>query len=360
LLKERLHFLKGNITHKLLRKPKIFWATIYLTYACNYRCKHCYGKYGETYGVGQNSGITLDFSQIKFIVGKLKQYGCCYISLLGGEPLLHRDIKEIIKLIKSCGMELSIITNGSLVKRKMDEIKEVSNLTLSIDGNEDANDFLRGGGAYMRSLEAIAEAKKHRINCHINVTIYKQSINNMDNLFEYAKANKIYLGFCPLMYQSYLNDSEEYLRPSDEDYRRFYAKIILLKNNTYPIIYSIEAYKTLLNWSDFNRVVILKDEPLDLKKINFPSCRAGNDYIYIGAKGDVYPCSQLIGTNIFNPKNIFNDGFEAAWEHAKDLPCKACTSIGFLDVNMILSLKLRPSFAMINQSFKEFRYSRRR
>lgn len=359
MLKERTHFIKDLfLSNALLKRPKIFWASIYLTYSCNYRCRHCYGKYGVTYGPQYDPENELDFEQMYFIVEKLHKYGCRYIALLGGEPLLHKEIKKIIDMIRSFGIELTIITNGSLVSSKINEIKNATTLCFSIDGNEESNDFLRGKGAYGHSLQALSKARQYGLNIHINATIYKRSIDNMDALFDYAKKNRIYLGFCPLMYQSYLDDECEYLRPSDEDYRRFYNKVIWLKRHNYPIMYSIYSYKTMLNWPDFNKVIVWKDDPFDIRKIGFPECCAGKNYIYISAKGDIYPCSQLIQTNAFYSKNIFKDGFENAWDNAKNIPCKACTNIGFLEVDLILKLRQKVLYSMAIQSIKEFLYYR--
>jgi len=354
MLTERFLFFKDLIISRLLKRNRIYWATIYLTYTCNYRCAHCYGKYGKKHGPKYNPNNTMNLEELKQIVKTLHKNGCRYISLLGGEPLLHKDIKEIIRFIRSYNIELSIITNGSLVKKRIEDIKDTSTICLSIDGGEKSNNFLRGKGTFSKSIKAISISKKHRINTHINTTIYKKSIKDIDDLFEYAKKNKVYLGFCPLMYQSYQNNGDKALRPTDKDYREFYKKVIRLKKNNYPILFSNESYRTMLNWPDFNRVIIWKNEDFDIKKIGFPRCKAGKNFIYITPKGDICPCSQLVGTKKFSPKNIFKHGFNEAWQHSMNIPCKACTCIGFLNTNMILSFRIKPTFSAIKQTIKEY------
>lgn len=69
IIRERMLFVKDLLLHKaFLRRPRIFWATIYPTYLCNYRSRHCYGKYGETYGPQYIPEHQLDFEQMQFII----------------------------------------------------------------------------------------------------------------------------------------------------------------------------------------------------------------------------------------------------------------------------------------------------
>ncbi|MFH1478217.1 MAG: radical SAM protein [Candidatus Omnitrophota bacterium] len=355
MIRERASFLANYLFCKLLKRPRIFWATIYLTYACNFRCKHCYGKYGERYDNRESDDFTMHFDRVEYIVKKLAKYGCRYIALLGGEPLLHKDISKIINIIRTYGIEVAIVTNGSLIEANVDKLKKVSTLTISIDGDEEANDFLRGRGRYRRSLELIKKLKQYRINLHISTTLYKKSIDKIEDLLIFAGKHNVLVGFCPLMYQSYLDNDLAYLHPSDEQYRSFYNKVIKLKKGKkYPIMYSKESYKSMLKWPDFNKPLILRDESVSLKDMNFPECLAGKKYIYITPGGDIYPCSQLIGTEKFLAKNIFEDGFEEAWRHAWPIPCKACTNIGFLDLNMMLSFRLKSILSMVKQTFWEF------
>lgn len=357
---ERLHLLKNILLSRLNPERKsLFWATLYPNYHCNFRCRHCYGKYGDNYGSKKTDGSILDIEKYDFILKKLKQYNCRYLSLLGGEPMLHDEIGTIIRSGRDAGMEVSMVTNGSLFERKYDDVKNSSILTVSIDGDKEPNDFLRGKGAYERSLRAVKKIKKSGISVHISATVYRKSIREIDRLFDFAKENRVYVGFCPLMYQSYTDDDSEYLRPSDQDYRTFYKHILDLKKKNYPIIFSNEAYRKIMNWPDFNNVILWNDDPVELESIGFPKCYAGDHYVYIGVTGDVYPCSQLVGSKEFTPKNIFKDGFEEAWDHASHKPCKACTCIGFLDTNMIIEMNARVLASTVVSTMKDIVYRKK-
>lgn len=79
---------------------------------CNFGCNHCFVK-------KENQELTLP--EIKTIVDKIKKYFVNYnisngrINLAGGEPLLSKNIAEIIDYIINAGIRVSIITNGYLL-----------------------------------------------------------------------------------------------------------------------------------------------------------------------------------------------------------------------------------------------------
>ena len=58
---------------------------------CNYRCRHCYIKYSFE----ENNIFSYDELDGLFI--QLGKYGVASVNLTGGEPLLRKDIVEIIK-----------------------------------------------------------------------------------------------------------------------------------------------------------------------------------------------------------------------------------------------------------------------
>lgn len=90
---------------------KIFEAvSFHIVKPCNMRCKFCYATF-EDFHVGSQMSDVNAFD----IIMKLKEAGVQKITFAGGEPMLYRHIKEVIKFAKSIGLTTSIITNGSLL-----------------------------------------------------------------------------------------------------------------------------------------------------------------------------------------------------------------------------------------------------
>ncbi|ASJ08190.1 hypothetical protein A3L11_02690 [Thermococcus siculi] len=73
---------------------------------CNYRCSFCFAKFKEV------PEICNDPEKSKLILTKLKEAGVEKINFTGGEPLLCRNLGELVKYAKELGMATSIVTNG--------------------------------------------------------------------------------------------------------------------------------------------------------------------------------------------------------------------------------------------------------
>lgn len=89
-----------------------------LTSACNFSCPHCVDS-----GI-INTGEYLRLEDIKQTVAVLRLHGLLSVILVGGgEPTLHKDFEEIVSYIKSTGLELGIVTNGSKLEKVANVMK---------------------------------------------------------------------------------------------------------------------------------------------------------------------------------------------------------------------------------------------
>ena len=86
-----------------------------LTYDCNFHCPHGYvpKAYQRRY-----HGRQLKTAQVFAVLRRLKEAGCFYLGLTGGEPFLRKDIFKILEHARRLGLELMINTNGSLFDKR--------------------------------------------------------------------------------------------------------------------------------------------------------------------------------------------------------------------------------------------------
>lgn len=85
--------------------------------------------------------------------------------IAGGEPLLRKDLEQIIACAKKRGLITTLTTNGILLnsKRASSLIKSgVDGITVSIDGPKMINDQIRGGGNFEKAVAAIRRIQKIR------------------------------------------------------------------------------------------------------------------------------------------------------------------------------------------------------
>jgi radical S-adenosyl methionine domain-containing protein 2 len=88
-------------------------ASFHIVKPCNMKCKFCYATF-EDFKVGKQ----MDLSDAKKVINKLKSIGIEKITFAGGEPMLYKNLTELIIYTKNIGITTSLITNGSLITKK--------------------------------------------------------------------------------------------------------------------------------------------------------------------------------------------------------------------------------------------------
>ena len=104
---------------------------------CNYRCPYCMPAevYVESYKfLSRKDWLTP--GEIKRIAGLFMQLGVTKVRITGGEPLLRKDIVEIVDSLSALpGLDLALTSNGTLLARRAKELKAAGlrRITISLD-----------------------------------------------------------------------------------------------------------------------------------------------------------------------------------------------------------------------------------
>lgn len=120
---------------------------ISVTDRCNFRCSYCMPKdvFTKDYPYLPHASL-LTFEEITRIATQFAAHGVQKIRLTGGEPLLRKNIEILIEQLAALrtpdghALDLTLTTNGSLLKRKAAALKAagLNRLTVSLDGLDDA------------------------------------------------------------------------------------------------------------------------------------------------------------------------------------------------------------------------------
>jgi hopanoid biosynthesis associated radical SAM protein HpnH len=97
------------------------------------------------------------------------------VSIAGGEPLLHREIEEIVEGIIARKKFVYLCTNALLLEKKIDRFKPNPYFVWSIhlDGDKEMHDHsVCQTGVYDRAIAAIKLAKSKGFRCNINCTLF--------------------------------------------------------------------------------------------------------------------------------------------------------------------------------------------
>ena len=112
-----------------------------VTDRCNFRCTYCMPRsvFGRDYEFLRRTEL-LTFEEIERLVRVFAAGGVQKVRLTGGEPLLRRDLEELIALLAAIGgLELTLTTNASLLPEKAPLLRDagLDRITVSLDSLDD-------------------------------------------------------------------------------------------------------------------------------------------------------------------------------------------------------------------------------
>lgn len=312
------------------RAPVILnWA---VTGRCNLRCKHCYGSYGRV----QNE--ELSFEEARKLVDAAASLGTKRITLEGGEPLVRQDICELIEYIHSKGIEMSLCTNGVLLEKYAERIKDKIDLVvLSLDGMEERHDELRGKQSFKAVMNAAEVAVKNKLRLLFFTCLIDENINDIDFVLQAAAGKKGSSAFNIVVSKlSGEKDRTALQKASSEKIRGAVAHIIELKKKGLPVFYSEQNFRQALYWPNFDKERLYAKDIAALKaeerKTLIP-CQAGRHFCYVESGGGVYPCYQLVG--LMKTGNVKTEGLKRAFKDLRQSEyCKACYNITLSELNL--------------------------
>ncbi len=311
--------------------------------ACNLKCKYCFGSYCE-----RSNKDDFTTKELKTLIDELKAIGAIYLTVHGGETLLRDDIGDIVRHIKKRGMYVNLITNGTLVKKKLSEIKDIDGACVSLDGREEGNDLVRGAGSFRAAVTAIDIFKNAGIPLRVHATLTRHTRQDIEWLAGFAKEKEFHLEFSMLFKST---PDIKSLMLGEADTRAALSEIIELKKKGFPIFTSFNSLMLALNWPyGFDKTTIRMDELKNgLKPI--PCCYSRHKFT-IDADGRAFPCFPL--NKEFNALNVREVGVRKAFEHVvENNTCVLCPYLTQNDWNYMMTLRPSILFEQARLQLKE-------
>jgi len=156
------------------------------TYRCNAHCLYCEASANEV------ECEELSTEQIKYTVSQLAELRVRYFYVTGGEPLLRKDVFEVIHHAKAQRMKIGFVTNSILFEKYKTDFGKArfDIIWTSVDGILKTHDRNRGyKGAYEKILAAIKFYKNINIPIRaVNTVVNQDNFHELPELFEALKA----------------------------------------------------------------------------------------------------------------------------------------------------------------------------
>ena len=155
---------------------KVISANIHLTNRCNYDCVFCFSRGDDV--------LELSAGEWRPILNDMIcRRGISKVNFAGGEPLLHRDLKECIRCAKQLGATTSIVTNGSMVDEGfLDNVSDYLDwIGFSVDSCMERTEEILGrhseGHRHLDHIVKMSEiARGLGMHVKLNVTVTRQGL----------------------------------------------------------------------------------------------------------------------------------------------------------------------------------------
>ncbi len=149
----------------------------YVTYRCNAKCDFC--------DIWERPSPYVDVSTVEQNLRALKKLGVRVIDFTGGEPLLHRQIDQLLYLAKDLGFITTLTTNCLLYPKWSKKIKDkVDMLHFSLDAPiEELHNISRGVDCFDFVMKSISVARKLGERPDVIFTVFEHNMNQIEQVY---------------------------------------------------------------------------------------------------------------------------------------------------------------------------------
>jgi len=162
------------------KKPVVVWN---VTRQCNLRCLHCYARAGAAAApdeLSREEGLSL--------LADLARFGVPVVLFSGGEPLMRKDLLELVAWTVKHGMRAVISTNGTLITREVAQRLQglgLSYVGISVDGMETTHDRFRGQpGSFAAAMAGVRHCQEAGLKVGLRFTVSRLNVQEVPAIFD--------------------------------------------------------------------------------------------------------------------------------------------------------------------------------
>lgn len=307
---------------KLIRQPSynlddrpfmIIWET---THACDLACRHCRAE-----AIPEHDPLSLKTGQAKQLLEQVDSFGMPrpIFIFTGGDPFKRVDLFELLAYGNELGLAMAVSPSGTplLNEANLRRIKENGGkaISLSIDGSnpERHDDFRQVPGSFELTTRGWQMAREIGLKLQLNTTVTRYNLEDLPEIFrlvlDYGAMTwslfflvptgrgKAEDEISPTEYEAvmhFLYDCSKYISAKTTE-GHHYKRVVLQRSildekglnpedyfDFHPIYYQLKA--------ELEQIVAEKGvEPKDVIRRTPMHINAGNGFVFISRRGDVFP-----------------------------------------------------------------------
>jgi len=322
-VKKRILPKLGLSVLPFVRRPFIVMFNV--TQRCNLRCSYCFGQY-------YSDTKELSLGQASEILSELYSLGAKRLGLTGGEPLLYKDVDNLIKFAVELGFDVGLNSNGILVPKHLSALSLLSNLSISLDGaSPEINDRYRGKGSFEKAMQGVEAAHETGIPLYLCCTLTDANADGWPKILELGKKYNALVEISPLYQQFQGGKNASFPKPLEkEKLKKIILDIIEEKKKGGNVLFSEATYHLILNWLDYEQDTSPKREA------GHPICLAGKKMVTLDSNGNLFPCVRV--SSQMKGRNCLEMGVREAYKGMPAPPCKSCLWACYIEYNSLLNL----------------------
>jgi pyrroloquinoline quinone biosynthesis protein E len=216
---------KDGSAVRLDGQGKPLWLCLELTYRCPLKCPWCNNPLDL-----ENYRSELNTDEWKRVLREGRELGALQLGFTGGEPLMRKDIVELVAEANRLGYYTNLITSGmGMTEERLLDLKAagLKQIQLSIQScDREVTDALVGARAHDIKIEVARLIKKHGFPMVLNIPVARQNIEQVEDYLRMAEDLKVdYLEFANIQYYNWAMLNRDELMPTRRQLERAEALV---------------------------------------------------------------------------------------------------------------------------------------
>jgi len=156
-----------------------------LTYRCPLKCPYCSNPL-ELHRYRNE----LDTAAWERVLAEAAALGVVQVHFSGGEPLVRRDLPELVRHARSLDLYTNLSTGGTLADDAALEGLQAAGLDAVqislLDSRPDTNDWLAGLASFDKKRRAVESARRLEFPVTLNVVLHRHNLDHLEEIIELA------------------------------------------------------------------------------------------------------------------------------------------------------------------------------
>jgi len=274
---------------------------LHVAHTCNLTCDYCFAREGQYHGDRALMPFEVGKQALDFLIRNSGERRNLEVDFFGGEPLLNWDIvKELVAYGRSQEgrfgkrFRFTLTTNGMLLDDEVMEFsnREMENVVLSLDGRREVHDHFRKtaseAGSYDVVVPKFLELVRRRTegSYYIRGTFTRNNLDFVTDILHMAD-----LGLRELSMEPVVCAPESPYALRAEDLPQILAEYERLA------VEMARRTGTENSFRFYHYMLSFDHSPCAQKRL--VGCGSGTEYLAVTPWGDLYPCHQFVGDEVY-------------------------------------------------------------